>query len=406
MSNYKQAMQIIKRLRRQGHQALLAGGCVRDKLLGRPASDYDVATSAVPDEVVALFRRTLKIGARFGVVMVMMDGKQVEVATFRTEGGYQDGRRPDHIAFASAREDARRRDFTVNGMFYDPIDKKLYDFVGGQADLQAGMLRTIGHSDQRFSEDYLRMLRAIRFAVKLNFTIEPKTWRSMRAHADKIARISAERIAVELEDILTHPNRHRGVELLIDSGLAQAIFPEFKKEAALAAIKTIDELPDAVDFGLAMATCCAGLPAETAMAMCKRLKLSTARLKHIRFLLTHRGALCEAHMPLSRLKLLMHEPYFNDLMTFQKAILKAEGKSPHPLAAVKKRAEAMDPSVVHPEPLLDGHTLIALGAVPGPMVGTLARELYIAQLEEHLKTPEQAKQWAVRWLEKHKTDSS
>jgi len=406
MSNYKQAMQIIKRLRRQGHQALLAGGCVRDKLLGRPASDYDVATSAVPDEVVALFRRTLKIGARFGVVMVMIDGKQVEVATFRTEGGYQDGRRPDHVAFASAREDAQRRDFTVNGMFYDPIEKKLYDFVGGQVDLQIGMLRTIGNSDQRFSEDYLRMLRAIRFAVKLNFAIEPKTWHSMRVHADRIAHISAERIAVELEAILTHPNRRRGVELLIDSGLAQAIFPELSQEDGHDAIEAIDELPDAVDFGLAMATFCAGLPTETAMALCKRLKLSTARLKHIRFLLAHRGALCEAQMPLSRLKLLMHEPYFDDLMTFQKAILKAQGKSPRPLAAVKKRAEAIDPSVVHPEPLLDGHTLIALGAVPGPMVGTLARELYIGQLEEHLKTPEQAKQWAVRWLEKHKTDSS
>lgn len=403
MSNYTQALRIIKRLRQRGHQALLAGGCVRDKLLGRSATDYDVATSATPNEVLALFRRTLKVGARFGVVIVMMDNKQVEVATFRTEGGYQDGRRPNQIAFASMQEDAERRDFTVNGMFYDPIEKKLYDFVGGQADVEAQILRTIGNPDHRFSEDYLRMLRAIRFAVKLNFTIEPNTWQSIQTHAGKIAHISAERIAAELEEIITHPNRRRGVELLLESGLARAIFPDYSEQAGRYAVKVVDALPRAVDFGLAMAAFCAGLSTETAIALCRRLKLSNADLKHICFLLTHRGLMCDSQMPLSRLKLLMHEPGFEDLTTFQKALLKAEGKSLRPLTKLKKRIEAIDPSVVHPKPLLDGHDLIALGAVPGPMVGRLARELYFAQLDEHLKTPAQARQWAVRWLEKHKS---
>lgn len=402
MSNYSQALRIIKRLRQKGSQALLAGGCVRDRLLGRRASDYDVATDAMPDEVIALFPRTLKIGAKFGVVMVLMDGKQVEVATFRTEGGYQDGRRPGHVTFASAREDAARRDFTVNGMFYDPIDKALYDFVGGQADVQARLLRTIGDPDARFSEDYLRMLRAVRFAVKLDFTIEPTTWRSMQTHAEKIAHISVERIVAELDDILTHPNRGRGVELLTDSGLIRAIFPDYSQAAAEIGRQVLGHLPRAVDFGLAMAAFCAGLPTETAVHICQRLKLSNTALKHIRFLLTHRDCLCRAQMPVSELKLLLVEPYFADLMTFQQAILKAQGKSLHPLKVIRKRAESIDPAAVHPEPLLNGHALIALGAVPGPMVGRVAKELYIAQLEEHLTTPAQAKKWVTDWLSAHK----
>lgn len=402
MSNRHQALHVIKRLRHEGFEALLAGGCVRDRLLGRAASDYDVVTDAVPDQVVALFRRTLKIGAQFGVVMVLLDGKQVEVATFRTEGGYQDGRRPGHIQFASAREDAARRDFTVNGMFYDPLDKTLYDFVGGQADVQAKLLRTIGEPELRFSEDFLRMLRAIRFAVKLDFAIDPATWQSIVTHASTIACISGERIAAELEEILTHPNRRRGAELLFESGLARAIFVDFDDAAQQAALATLDRLPRAVNFALAMAALYAGLPTDRAMAMCLGLKLSNATLKHIRFLLSHRGVLCQAELPLSRLKQLMHEPYFTDLMTFQNAILKAERKSLRPMSALKKRAEAIDPACVHPEPLLDGHTLIALGAVPGPMVGRLSRELYIAQLEEHLTTPRQAERWVAHWLSAHK----
>ena len=402
MSNRKQALHIIRRLRREGFEALLAGGCVRDRLLCRSASDYDVVTNAVPDQVISLFRRTLKIGVQFGVVMVLLDGKQVEVATFRTEGGYNDGRRPDHVEFASAREDAARRDFTVNGMFYDPLNDVLYDFVNGQADLQARILRTIGQPEQRFGEDYLRMLRAVRFAVKLDFEIERDTWRSIQGHADKIACISAERVAVELEQILTHPGRRRGAELLAASGLARAIFAGMTDTAAQAGFEVLGGLPRAVDFGLAMAGFCAGLGTTEAMKFCRCLKLSNSTLKHVGFLLENRGVLCETEMPLSRLKLLMHEPYFVDLMAFQRAILRAEGKSLRPIITLKRRAEAINPVAVHPMPLLDGHELIALGAAPGPQVGTLARELYIAQLEEHLHTPKQARAWVAEWLEAHK----
>ena len=224
MSNRDAAYKVVRRLRKEGYQALFAGGCVRDRLLGCCAHDYDVVTDAVPEQVTKCFRRTLQIGAQFGVVMVLIGGDQVEVATFRTEGGYQDGRHPGHVEFASAVEDASRRDFTVNGMFFDPIEKKVLDFVKGQQDLEKGILRTIGNPDERFSEDYLRMLRAVRFAVKLDFKIEPATWASIQKHAAKITGISAERIAAELERILTHPNRGAGIHLLIESGLAKSIF--------------------------------------------------------------------------------------------------------------------------------------------------------------------------------------
>lgn len=403
MSNRKQALHVIKRLRKQGFEALLAGGCVRDRLLSRTANDYDVVTDAVPQQVISLFRRTLKVGVQFGVVMVLLDDKQVEVATFRTEGGYSDGRRPDHVEFASARQDAARRDFTVNGMFYDPFKDVIYDFVDGQTDLQAQILRTIGDPDQRFSEDYLRMLRAVRFAVKLDFTIEPATWRSIQAHADKITRISSERIAAELEDILTHPRRCRGAELLMTSGLAGVIFPDIAESAAQTALDVLEGLPCAVDFALAMSAFCVGLKTAAALAHCRGLKLSNATLKHIGFLLDHRDALCEVEMPLSRLKRLMHEPYFDNLMTLQRAIQKARGKSLRPLITLKHRAAAIDPAAVHPAPLLDGHELLALGAAPGPQVGTLAKELYTAQLEDRLTTPKQARTWVTEWLDAHKS---
>lgn len=401
MSNRKQALYVIRRLRQRGFDGLLAGGCVRDRLLKRPASDYDVVTNAVPDQIIDLFHRTLKIGVQFGVVMVLIKGKQVEVATFRTEGGYSDGRRPDYVEFASAREDASRRDFTVNGMFYDPIKKKLYDFVGGQEDLRAQVLRTIGEPEQRFSEDYLRMLRAVRFAVKLDFTIEPNTWRSIGTHAQKITRISAERIALELEEILTHPNRCRGAELLLTSGLAGALFPDVDENSLKEAIHVFVHMPKAVDFALAMSAFFAGLDTAKAVGLCEALKLSNATLKHIRFLLEYRGIICDAPLSLSRLKLLMHEPYFDNLCVLQRALLKSQGQSLRPLTLLKKRAAVIDPTAIHPKPLLDGHMLIALGATPGPMVGRLARELYIAQLEDRLQTAEQARQWATDWLALH-----
>ena len=196
MSNQQAAIEIVRHLQQHGWQALLAGGCVRDMLLGRPAKDYDVATNARPDEVMRLFPRTLKVGAKLGVVIVLTRGRQVEVATFRSEAGYEDGRHPGQVRFTSAAEDAGRRDFTINGMFYDPLRQQVIDYVGGQADLERRIIRTIGDPDERFGEDYLRMLRAVRFSTQLDFPVESATWAAVKRNAANISRISGERIAI------------------------------------------------------------------------------------------------------------------------------------------------------------------------------------------------------------------
>ena len=195
MSSKQAAIEIVSRLQEHGFQALLAGGCVRDMLLGRPAKDYDVATDARPADVVRLFRRTLQVGAKFGVVIVLLHSEQVEVATFRSEAGYEDGRHPTEVRFTSAAEDASRRDFTINGMFYDPFKGQVIDYVEGQADLERRIIRTIGIPEERFSEDYLRMLRAVRFSTQLGFAIESETYAAVSRNAAKIVRIRGERIA-------------------------------------------------------------------------------------------------------------------------------------------------------------------------------------------------------------------
>ncbi len=401
MSNRTQALKVVRRLHEEGYQALFAGGCVRDYLLGRRPKDYDVVTNAKPEEIISLFRKTLKIGARFGVVIVLLDGKQVEAATFRSEGNYKDGRHPEQVEFTTAKEDAFRRDFTINGMFYDPIDEKILDFVGGQEDLKKGILRTIGNPDERFSEDYLRLLRAIRFAVQLNFTIEDKTWQSICVHAPKIRHISPERIAMELEGLLTHSNRAVGGRLLADSGLAEVIFSGFNREQVHFGTEMLKYLPVAADFALTLSAFWGAVPLQQALEWAKFLRLSNSRIKHICFLLEKRDILLDENLSLAKLKMLLSEPYWEDLVHLQKAIQKTRGQSTAPLKAIQKRAAALKGQVLRPKPLLDGHQLLALGAVPGPMVGQLARELYIAQLAEEIQTVEQAKHWAAEWLKKH-----
>ena len=225
------ALEIVRRLREAGYEAYWAGGCVRDYLLGLTPHDYDVATSARPEEVQRLFRRTVAVGASFGVVEVLgprVAGEtiSVQVATFRSEGPYSDGRHPDSVTFTNAVQDAQRRDFTINGLFYDPLTGQVLDFVGGQQDLQARILRAIGNPRERFQEDKLRIVRAVRLAAQFSLTIEPKTAEAIRAMADQITVVSAERIAEELRRLLTDAGRVRGLELLRELGLLSPIFPE------------------------------------------------------------------------------------------------------------------------------------------------------------------------------------
>ena len=267
--NKQAAIEVVRRLQSHGFQALLAGGCVRDMLLGRTPKDYDVATDAIPDDVIRLFDRTLKVGAKFGVVIVLLHHRQVEVATFRRDTTYSDGRHPDQVIFADAAHDASRRDFTINGMFYDPVGERVIDYVEGRRDLSRAIIRTIGNADERFGEDYLRMLRAIRFATQLSFAIEPETFAAIQRNASAITRISGERIATELEAILVHPNRAAGVSRLFESGLADAIFPGLPADHGPRAAAVVGRLRRRVDFALAAAAFFTGVPVEQAMTLCR-----------------------------------------------------------------------------------------------------------------------------------------
>jgi len=329
----------------------------------------------------------------------------VEVATFRTETDYADGRHPGAVKFSNAAEDASRRDFTINGMFYDPLQKEVIDYVDGQADLRAKIVRTIGRPAERFSEDYLRMLRAVRFSTQLGFAIEPLTWSAICSNATKIANISGERISIELEGILVNPNRSAGASMLFDSGLADAVFPGLSCQHRKTAIEILAQLRKKVDFALALACFFAGCQTEFAIEKCRVLKLSRSQTKHIKFLLANRGKLLDERMSLAGLKKILAEPYFRDLYELQRAIQKAEGggrESTAALVNLRKRIKALGDVELRPKPLLNGHDLIRLGAVPGPGLGQLKEELYIAQLEGKLQTPQQAEQWAQKWLQKHR----
>src|SRR4051812_16388453 len=222
------AREIVRKLRAAGHVAYYAGGCVRDLLRGEVPKDVDVATDARPEMVQRIFPRTYAVGAHFGVIVVLENESQFEVATFRSDGAYLDGRRPVEVHFATAQEDAARRDFTINGMFFDPEKNEVIDFVGGRADLDRKLIRAIGDPAQRFAEDRLRMLRAVRFATVLGFEIDPATWEAVVVSAPSIMQISAERIREELVKIFLSPNRARGWDLLNASGLMGAVLPEIE----------------------------------------------------------------------------------------------------------------------------------------------------------------------------------
>jgi poly(A) polymerase len=404
MSSQQAAIEIIRRLQERGFQALLAGGCVRDMLLGRPAKDYDVATDALPADVVRLFRRTLQVGAKFGVVIVLTQSEQVEVATFRSEAGYVDGRHPTEVRFTSPAEDASRRDFTINGMFYDPLTEQVIDYVEGQADLARCIIRTIGDPQERFSEDYLRMLRAVRFSTRLGFAIEPETYAAVRRNAGNIVRISGERIAVELEGILVHPHRAAGAAMLVETGLAQAIFPGFAGEGAERAIAVLGYLRRNVDYPLALAAFFAGFPGGFAREKYEILKLSRKQDQHIEFLLSQRGRLLDFGMSLAQLKKLLAGPYFWDLYELERAMQKAAGarEALASLGRLRRRIRDLGDIDFKPKPLLNGHDLMHLGAVPGPVLGQLAEDLYVAQLEGDVQTRDQAEQWAEVWLQRHR----
>ena len=232
------AIQIVRTLQGKGYQAVFAGGCVRDFLMGLEPKDIDIATNATPEQVEALFEKTIPVGKAFGVIVVVIDDEQFDVATYRQDSPTSDGRRPDSVTFSSMREDALRRDLTINAMFLNPLSNQVYDFVGGRSDLEARIIRFVGNPDKRIQEDKLRMLRCLRFAVRFNFIIERATFAAVVKHAPEIKQISVERIAEEFLKILHCKDRKRAMALLIESGIMVHIFPE------IMAMKGIEQPPE------------------------------------------------------------------------------------------------------------------------------------------------------------------
>ena len=393
------AIDVVRKLRAAGYEALFAGGCVRDALLGREAKDFDVATTARPEEVRTLFghRRTLAVGASFGVIMVLgpREAGQVEVATFRTEGPYLDGRRPENVAFCTSEEDARRRDFTINGMFFDPLENRVLDFVGGEHDLASRIVRAIGDPHERVREDKLRMLRAVRFTAALGFSLDATTADAIREMSSELVVVSAERIAQELKKMLVDVHRRRAIELTEDVGLIRIIFPELdlvRKESGWSDTLRSLELLQQPTFELAMATLLQPLKEPTVVySICRRLKLSNDETDRITWLVAHREDLDDApRLTLAALKRILSHPYRDDLLELQRASRMATASSLVPIQFCLDFLAATPRDVLDPPPLLTGDDLIKLGLNPGPWFKSLLESIRDAQLNLQLKTREEA----------------
>jgi poly(A) polymerase len=380
------AVEVVRKLQSAGHQALFAGGCVRDELLGLVPKDHDVATSARPQQVQALFRRTVAVGVSFGVIDVLGPRPlRIQVATFRNDGGYSDARRPDSVTFSNAEEDAKRRDFTINGLFLDPLSGEVFDYVGGRKDLQDGILRAIGDPRARFREDRLRLLRAVRIAARFVLSIDPATWDAIREMAPKVSEgVSPERIAEELRKTLENPNRARAMRLLRDLGLADAILPEVPAGAPWErTLASLEELRPDASFPLAMAALLA--EAENVEGIATRLRLSNDEGRRIAWLVQSQGALERARkMPPSKLKPLLAHPEAQDLIDLHRA----QGRDVS--AAEELRIRWLADGSLDPPPLLTGNDLIGMGMRQGPGFKVILTRVRDAQLNGEVATREEA----------------
>jgi len=400
------AADLVRRLRAEGFQAYWAGGCVRDQLMGRTPKDYDVATDARPEQVRGLLgpRRTIAIGAAFGVIAVLgpKGAGQIEVATFRCDSPYSDGRHPDGVTFSTPAEDAARRDFTINGLFYDPIEQTVLDFVGGQNDLARRVLRAIGDPQARFAEDKLRLLRAVRFAATLEFAIEDRTREALGRMAPEIAVVSAERIAAEMERMLVDRHRVRAVRLLVETGLAAAVLPEIVAtdprepsdlEGSLAVLGELAE----PEFPLALAALLRGwVDAEGAALVCRRWRLSNRQTQRTTWLVEHHGALREARaMRWSQLQPLLVAEGADDLIALEEAISRAEARDASHAAWCRSLA-AQPRATLDPPPLVTGDDLLRHGVPPGPVYRALLGRLRDAQLDGEIHSPAEALELADR----------
>jgi poly(A) polymerase len=431
MTEREFAIDVVRRLQGAGYQALWAGGCVRDELLAMLPKDYDVATDARPEQVQQVFHRTIAVGASFGVIEVLgprQDGDflKVEVATFRSDVSYSDGRHPDAVVFASAREDALRRDFTINGMFFDPLKEELIDYVGGRADLEARLLRAIGAAQERFQEDKLRLLRAVRIAARFELAIEPATETAIKAMAAALPVVSAERIANELRRLLVHPQRARALRLLLDLGLLKAILPEAVPMKGLPqgppaaptgdlwdhVMTVLDLLGPAPTFPLALAALLhdVGKPrvvgrtpdrytfyyhehvgARLTNEICMRFKLSNEERERAVWLVEKHQFLCEVRqMRTSKVKTMLNHPGIQELLALHRADALASGRSIDHVDYCEFLLKDWTQDDLNPAPLLTGHDLAQLGLKPGPLFKELLDAVREAQLDGTIKTKQQA----------------
>jgi len=418
------ALDIVRTLRRAGHEAYFVGGCVRDRLMGLEPKDYDIVTSARPEIVRDLFERTVSVGEAFGVIIVVRDGHPFEVATYRSDGAYLDGRRPVSVVFAGARQDVERRDFTINGMLFDPIEDKVIDWVGGRRDMEARQIRTIGDPRRRFAEDRLRMMRAIRFAARFGYGIEEGTYAALYESAESLSAISAERIGEELVKILVGAHAGRALRLLHDTGLLGVILPEVQALVGLEqppefhpegdvfehTCRMLDLLEQpSPELALGALLHDIGKPAtfemadrirfdehdkvgaEIAAQICRRLRYSSERTQRVEQLVScHMRFAMVTRMRLSTLKRLLAMPHFEEHLELHRLdCLASHGKLDH-YEFVQNKMQELSREEIAPPPLITGHDLIALGYKPGPIFGEILSAVNDAQLEGDLNSAEEA----------------
>lgn len=445
------AIEIVRSLRQRGHQAYLVGGCVRDLLLGHEPADYDVATDAIPEQVMHIFPETYAVGAQFGVVLVPADavvaqqaaetrnskletGNCIEVATFRNDGLYSDGRHPDQVSYTkSPEEDVRRRDFTINGLLLDPLDgERVLDFVGGREDLKAGIIRTIGEPGRRFGEDKLRMLRAVRFAARFGYLIDSGTMAAIRKLAPEIAQVSKERVRDELLKMLTEGHARRAFELLDESRLLDEVLPEIAKmkgvpqppqyhpegDVWVHTLLLLEKLPEGCSPTLALGALLhdvgkpptfrvapdrirfdnhADIGARMAEQICQRLRLSNHDTEQVISLVGNHMRFAEVQrMRESTLKRFLRLPKFDEQLELHRIDCESSHRDLGLYEFVREKLESTPPEWIRPRPLVTGDDLIALGYPPGPRFKEILSAAEDAQLEGRVQTQEEALEFVRR----------
>lgn len=434
---FTSASYIIRKLRENDFEGYLVGGCVRDAIMNHPPKDYDIATSATPAEVAELFERTIPVGESFGVMTVVENGHPFEVATFRAEADYQDGRRPNHVEFTHAEADAVRRDFTINAFFYDPINDLLVDFCNGMADLKSETIRAIGNPIERFTEDYLRMLRAVRFAARFNYTLEPNTFAAIQKNAAHISDISVERIFHEIDRILTGPNPHRGIQLLEETGLIQYILPEFLElkdcpqspkyhpegDVRVHTLKALSLLPESPSSALAWATLLhdIGKPQKTvvkgdkisahghenvgsemAKRILMRLRASNKLVKEVcEIVKNHMKFRCVMEMRTATRKRFMANEHFETSLAFHRIDSLAgcgDLTHYHFLTDLITSVKHDGGTLALPKPIIDGAFLTHYGEKPGPHFKRILEAAMDAQLNGKINSTADAENWLKKNL--------